>query len=96
MGDPKQAASKHNDFLHRIVLMDGVALLFLFVLAGSWYSAEAILLVFAWRPALTIIMQVLLGLGGVALAKMSGRRAGEHSMRTDILTKYHQATILKF
>jgi predicted PurR-regulated permease PerM len=57
MSDPNQAApetsavatkaNKHSEFLHRVVLMDAVALLFLFILAGIWYSAEAILLVFA-------------------------------------------------
>ena len=40
-------ASKHSEFLHRIVLMDGVALIFVLVLAGIWSSAEAILMVFA-------------------------------------------------
>ncbi len=49
MSDKEQQApaSKHSEFLHRVVLMDGVALIFLLVLAGIWYSAEAILLVFA-------------------------------------------------
>lgn len=41
------SAGRHSEFLHRIVLMHGVTLGFLLVLAGIWYSAEAILLVFA-------------------------------------------------
>jgi predicted PurR-regulated permease PerM len=57
MSDPKEPAptdkaiapvrGKHSEFLHRIVLTGGVALVFLLVLAGIWYSAEAILLIFA-------------------------------------------------
>ena len=42
-----RSPGKHGEFLHRIVLAGGVALVFLLVLAGIWYSAEAILLIFA-------------------------------------------------
>jgi predicted PurR-regulated permease PerM len=45
--DVASPAGKHSDFLHRTVLFNGVALIFLLVLAGIWYSAEAILLIFA-------------------------------------------------
>ncbi len=44
---PALPAGKHDEFLHRIVLAGGVALAFLLVLAGIWYSAEALLLIFA-------------------------------------------------
>ncbi len=39
--------SAHGEFLHRVVMLHGVTLVFLLVLAGIWYSAEAILLIFA-------------------------------------------------
>ncbi len=38
---------KQRDFVHRMVLMDGVAFLFILVLAAIWFAAEALLLVFA-------------------------------------------------
>ncbi len=41
------AAGKDHAFLHRVALVDGVAVLFLLVLAGIWYAANALLLVFA-------------------------------------------------
>lgn len=41
------STGQRSEFLHRIVLMHGVTLIFLLVLAGIWYSAEAILLIFA-------------------------------------------------
>jgi predicted PurR-regulated permease PerM len=41
------AAGKDHAFLHRVALVDGVAVLFLLVLAGMWYAANALLLVFA-------------------------------------------------
>ncbi|HEY0063067.1 MAG TPA: AI-2E family transporter [Telluria sp.] len=41
------APEKKRDFLHRLVLMDGMAVLFFLVLAGLWYAADALLLIFA-------------------------------------------------
>jgi predicted PurR-regulated permease PerM len=38
---------KDHAFLHRVALVDGVAVLFLFVLAGIWYAANALLLIFS-------------------------------------------------
>jgi predicted PurR-regulated permease PerM len=45
--DVSAPPGKQRDFLHRLVLMDGVALIFLLVLAGIWYAADALLLIFA-------------------------------------------------
>jgi predicted PurR-regulated permease PerM len=48
MSEPAdKAPEKKRDFLHRLVLMDGMAVLFLLVLAGVWYAADALLLIFA-------------------------------------------------
>jgi predicted PurR-regulated permease PerM len=44
---PAPVKGRHSEFLHRAVLLHGVTLVFLLVLAGIWYSAEAILLIFA-------------------------------------------------
>jgi predicted PurR-regulated permease PerM len=41
------AAGKDHAFLHRVALVDGVAVLFLLVLAAIWYAADALLLIFA-------------------------------------------------
>lgn len=40
-------AQTERGFLHRVVLVDGLAALFLLVLAGLWFAAEALLLIFA-------------------------------------------------
>lgn len=42
-----EASGKHAELLHRLVLMYGVALLFILVLAAVWFSADALLLIFA-------------------------------------------------
>ena len=48
MNEPRNdAPDSKREFLHRLVLMDGMALLFLLVLAGLWYAADALLLIFA-------------------------------------------------
>lgn len=58
MGDPDHTehdpaanvaapAGKQRDFLHRVVLMDGMAVIFLLLLAALWYSSNALLLIFA-------------------------------------------------
>lgn len=48
MPDPNPPPpGKHHEFLHRLVLIYGVAIGFLLVLAGIWYAAAALLLVFA-------------------------------------------------
>ena len=48
-GRPEVAMSpaKKSDFLHRMVLMDSIAILLVLMLAGIWFAAEALLLVFA-------------------------------------------------
>ena len=38
---------KHTEFLHRLMLMGGVACLFFLVIATIWFSADALLLIFA-------------------------------------------------
>lgn len=47
--NPEVAMSpaKKSDFLHRMVLMDGMAVMFVLVLAGIWFAADALLLIFA-------------------------------------------------
>lgn len=48
--DPSSAGDKpggHREFMHRLVLMDGIALVFVLVLAALWFAADALLLVFA-------------------------------------------------
>lgn len=40
-------AGKERDFLHRVVLMDGVTVMFVLLLAALWFSADALLLIFA-------------------------------------------------
>lgn len=41
------APGKMQDFLHRVALTYGVGVIFLLVLAGIWYAAAALLLIFA-------------------------------------------------
>jgi predicted PurR-regulated permease PerM len=38
---------KHTEFLHRLMLMGGVACLFFLFIAAVWFSADALLLIFA-------------------------------------------------
>lgn len=48
--DPSSTGDKpggHREFMHRLVLMDGIALVFVLVLAALWFAADALLLVFA-------------------------------------------------
>ncbi len=48
--DPPGTGDKpggHREFMHRLVLMDGIALMFVLVLATLWFAADALLLVFA-------------------------------------------------
>lgn len=40
-------AARETGFLHRVVLVDGMAALFLLSLAGLWFAADALLLIFA-------------------------------------------------
>jgi predicted PurR-regulated permease PerM len=46
---PEPATAPHTErgFLHRVVLVDGLAALFLLTLAGLWFAADALLLIFA-------------------------------------------------
>lgn len=41
------ADSSQRGFLHRVVLMDGIAAIFLLTLAALWFAADALLLIFA-------------------------------------------------
>ena len=43
----RDTAGKHSELLHRLVLMYGVALMFILVLAAVWFSADALLLIFS-------------------------------------------------
>lgn len=59
----------HNEFLHRLVLMDGVALIFILLLAALWYAADALLLIFA-----CILFAILLYDLSVVVAKRFNMR----------------------
>jgi predicted PurR-regulated permease PerM len=45
--DVSSPPGRHREFVHRLVLVYGVALMFLLVLASIWFAAEALLLIFA-------------------------------------------------
>lgn len=62
---PQAADTGQRGFLHRVVLMDGIAALFLLTLAALWFAADALLLIFA-----CILFAILLS----ALARIAHRR----------------------
>ncbi|KQV82347.1 hypothetical protein ASD15_09915 [Massilia sp. Root351] len=62
---PQAADTGQRGFLHRVVLMDGIAALFLLTLAALWFAADALLLIFA-----CILFAILLN----ALARIAHRR----------------------
>ncbi|WP_377705080.1 AI-2E family transporter [Pseudoduganella sp. UC29_71] len=62
---PQAADPGQRGFLHRVVLMDGIAALFLLTLAAMWFAADALLLIFA-----CILFAILL----CALSRIAHRR----------------------
>lgn len=63
---PQAADTSQRGFLHRVVLMDGIAALFLLTLAGLWFAADALLLIFA-----CVLFAVLLhALSGIAQRRL--------------------------
>lgn len=65
------AQTKHGEFLHRVVLMGAIAFLFILGLAAMWFSADALLLIFA-----CVLFAILLfELSQVVRARLHVRRA---------------------
>lgn len=80
------SAHQERGFLHRVVLVDGLAALFLLSLAGLWFAADALLLIFA-----CILFAILLHALSRALQRRLRLRS--HTVALAIVTGLMAATL---
>jgi predicted PurR-regulated permease PerM len=83
---PAPSAQTERGFLHRVVLVDGLAALFLLALAGIWFAADALLLIFA-----CILFAILLHALSCALQRRLRLRS--HMAALAIVTGLMAATL---